>query len=105
VPELQPDQPRDPWRDLAEHAAESLNKGTRVIVSGTLRQRSYETDPKGNGDNGKRTVWEIRATEIGAALSYATAKVTKAKRDSAPLPEDPYANANANNGYSDEPPF
>ena len=91
------------WRELAEHAAESLTKGTRVIVSGALRQRTYETEPKGNGDNGKRTVWEVRASEIGAALSYATAEVKKVKRDSVPLPDDPYANGD--HGYSDEPPF
>jgi single-strand DNA-binding protein len=91
------------WRTLAEHAAESLAKGTRVIVSGTLRQRAYETEPRGDGDTGKRSVWEIRAAEIGAALSYATAKVTKARHDSVPPPEDPYADDNG--GYSVEPPF
>jgi single-strand DNA-binding protein len=100
------------WNDLADHAAESLTKGARVIVAGTLRQRTYETDSKGPGDNGKRSVWEIRASEIGAALSYATVKVTKASRDTVPVPEDPYVTANAAaaptnsaRGYSDEPPF
>jgi single-strand DNA-binding protein len=91
------------WRELAEHAAESLTKGARVVVAGTLRQRTYEPKDKAPGDSGKRTVWEIRASEIGAALSYATVQVTKVRRDSVPLPDDPYASDNG--GYSDKPPF
>lgn len=101
------------WRDLAEHAAESLTKGERVIVTGTLRQRDYEAT-----DGSKRTVWEVAASEVGAALSYATVKIARARRDSVPLPEDPRSpagrpasSARASSGpaapadYPDEPPF
>lgn len=62
------------WRDAAEHAAESLTRGMRVIATGTLRQRSYEKDGQ------KRTVVELDVEEIGPSLKYATAKVTKANR-------------------------
>jgi single-strand DNA-binding protein len=105
------------WRNLAEHVAESLAKGARVMVAGTLRQRSYEAESRGQGDNGKRYVWEIHASDVGAALLYATAKISKAARSDAPMPEDPYAtsaassngrppaSSNEANGYSDEPPF
>lgn len=91
------------WRHLAEHIAESVAKGDRVIVSGTFRQRDYETT---NGE--KRTVWELAVSEAGAALSYATAKVAKAKRDNVPVPDDPWAReapAPAGPSYADEPPF
>jgi single-strand DNA-binding protein len=71
------------WRDLAEHAAESLRKGTRVIVWGRLSQRSYQTD---KGEN--RTVFEMTADEIGASLKYATVQVRKATRDKVPHPAD-----------------
>lgn len=91
------------WRDLAEHAVGSLAKGTRVIVVGTIRQRTYQTEPRSPDDSGKRTVWEVRATEIGAALTYATVTITKAKRDSAPVTS---GNSPADsNAYSEEPPF
>jgi len=60
------------WRQVAENVAESLSKGMRVIVQGRLRSRSYETR---EGD--RRTVFEIEVDEIGPALRYATAKVTK----------------------------
>ena len=63
------------WRQPAENAAESLTKGTRVIVTGRLRQRSYEA-PQGE----KRTVTELDADEIGASLRYATTKITKTSR-------------------------
>jgi single-strand DNA-binding protein len=63
------------WRDYAEHVAESLHRGDRVIVSGRLRQRSYEKDGE------KRTVIELEVDEIGPSLRYATAKVTKAARN------------------------
>lgn len=74
------------WQQLAEHVAESLNRGSRVIVSGTMRQRSYE-DKTGE----KRYVWELHADAIGAELSYATAKIHKASRGTAP--DDPWAEA------------
>lgn len=62
------------WRDAAEHAADSLTKGMRVIATGNLKQRSYEKDGQ------KRTVVELDVEEIGPSLKYATAKVTKAQR-------------------------
>jgi single-strand DNA-binding protein len=60
------------WRQAAENVAESLQKGMRVIVQGRLRSRSYETR-----DGERRTVFEIDVDEIGPALRYATAKVTR----------------------------
>ena len=60
------------WRDAAENVAESLGRGTRVIVSGRLKARSYETR-----EGEKRTVFEIDVDEVGPALRYATAKVTR----------------------------
>jgi single-strand DNA-binding protein len=74
------------WRDLAEHVAESVSKGDRVIVNGTLRQRDYETK-----EGEKRTVWEVAASEVGAALRYATVKVSKVRRDSIPPAENPWS--------------
>ena len=63
------------WREAAENVAESLTKGTRVIVSGRLKQRSYD-DREGQ----RRTVVELEVDEIGPSLRYATAKVNKANR-------------------------
>jgi single-strand DNA-binding protein len=64
------------WRDLAEHVAESVTRGTRVIVTGRLEQRSWET-PEGD----KRSRTEIVADEIGPSLRYATAVVHKITRE------------------------
>ena len=63
------------WRQAAENAAESLQRGMRVVVSGRLKARSYETR-----EGEKRTVFEIDVDEIGPSLKYATAKVTKTTR-------------------------
>jgi single-strand DNA-binding protein len=63
------------WRQAAEHVAESLQKGARVIVQGRLKQRSFETR-----EGEKRTVIELDVDEIGPSLRYATAKVVKAAR-------------------------
>jgi single-strand DNA-binding protein len=63
------------WRDAAEHVAESLQRGARVIVQGRLRQRSYETR-----EGEKRTVYELEVDEIGPSLRYATAKVQRMGR-------------------------
>ncbi|HEY0536198.1 MAG TPA: single-stranded DNA-binding protein [Actinoplanes sp.] len=63
------------WRDAAEHVAESLQRGARVIVQGRLRQRSYETR-----EGEKRTVYELEVDEIGPSLRYATAKVQRMNR-------------------------
>ena len=103
------------WRDAAEHVAESLTRGSRVIVQGRLRQRSYETR-----EGEKRGVIELDVDEIGPSLRYATAKVTKANRgsgsnnsfgggsanQSAPS-DDPWGSAPQSNfgGGTDEPPF
>ncbi len=65
------------WREAAENVAESLHRGTRVVVSGRLVSRSWDT-PEGE----KRTVMEMQADEIGPSLKYATASVTKAQRGS-----------------------
>ena len=60
------------WRQYAENVAESLQKGMRVIVQGRLKSRSYETR-----EGERRTVFEVDVEEIGPALKYATAKVTR----------------------------
>ncbi len=115
------------WRQAAENVAESLQKGTSVIVQGRLKQRSYETK-----EGEKRTVYELDVDEIGPSLRWATAKVTKASRGgggggyggggqsfgggggggggSASSNDDPWATAPAgggasSGGWSDEPPF
>jgi single-strand DNA-binding protein len=63
------------WRDAAENVAESLQRGARVLVSGRLRSRSYETK-----EGEKRTVFELDVDEVGPSLRYATAKVAKTSR-------------------------
>jgi len=63
------------WRQLAEHVAESLAQGTRVIVTGRIQSRSWETE-----DGQKRNVIEIEADEVGPSLRWATAQITKATR-------------------------
>src|SRR5580765_5388660 len=107
------------WRQAAENAAESLQRGMRVIASGRLKQRSYETR-----EGEKRTVIELDVEEIGPSLKYASAKVNRTQRgsgggggfgasgssdaggaSSAPS-DDPWSSAPpAGGGYSDEPPF
>lgn len=67
------------WRQAAENVAESLTKGSRVIVSGRLKQRSYETR-----EGEKRSVIELEVEEIGPSLKYATAKVNRAGRGDGP---------------------
>lgn len=81
------------WNDLAEHVAESLTRGSRVIVTGVMRQRSYETK-----EGEKRYIWEVHADEVGAGLRYATVKIHKATRGNAP--EDPWADSRGNSGGS-----
>jgi single-strand DNA-binding protein len=96
------------WRELAEHIVETFNKGDRVIVHGTLRQRDYEVPAKDDDLGGKRTSWEVNVTDAGPSLKYATCKVKKTVRDRVPPPEDPWENATpsqpAAGGYSDDPP-
>jgi single-strand DNA-binding protein len=107
------------WRQAAENVAESLQRGMRVIVSGRLKQRSYETK-----EGEKRTVYEIEVDEVGPSLKNATAKVNKTQRGGGgggfgAADNDPWASAtpaaagggsaggggwNAP-GAGDEPPF
>lgn len=105
------------WRQIAENVAESLTRGSRVIVSGRLKQRTYETR-----EGEKRTVYELEVEEIGPSLRYATAKVHKMNRSSGGAsasssngqPQDGYndpwaVNTNAGpsvqSNFDDEPPF
>ncbi|MBO0898628.1 single-stranded DNA-binding protein [Cellulomonas sp. zg-ZUI222] len=120
------------WREAAESVAESLTKGTRVIVQGRLVQRSYETR-----EGEKRTVYELQVDEVGPSLRYATAKVTRTQRSGGGggfgggsgggggfggggfsgggassggggQTDDPWATpagGGSGGGYSDEPPF
>ena len=83
------------WRDAAEHVAESLTRGNRVVVQGRLRQRSFETR-----DGDKRTVVELDVDEIGPSLRYATVKVTKASRSGAES-----SGADSSGGSDEQPPF
>jgi len=106
------------WREFAEHVAGSLTKGSRVIATGRLKQRSYETK-----EGEKRTSIELEVDEIGPSLRYATAQVTRAasSRDGGGAPsrgavaDEPWAASapeapagdvwNTPGSYSDETPF
>jgi len=106
------------WREAAENVAESLTKGMRVLASGRLVQRSYETR-----EGEKRTVYELQVDEVGPSLRYASAKVTRAQRSGGGgggfgggggggggggATDDPWATSPASGGdasLSDEPPF
>ena len=120
------------WRQAAENVAESLTRGMRVIVSGRLRQRSYETK-----EGEKRTVYEVEVDDVGPSLRNASAKVNRIARSGAGDgggygggqrgsggsggrssggqgssggghgggESDPWATDSAGGGYSDEPPF
>jgi single-strand DNA-binding protein len=118
------------WRQAAENVAESLQRGMRVIVSGRLRQRSYETK-----EGEKRTVYEVEVDDVGPSLRNASAKVNRIARSSSGdggygggqrgsggsggrpsggqgsssgghggAEADPWA-SDSSGGYSDEPPF
>jgi single-strand DNA-binding protein len=103
------------WRQAAENVAESLTRGMRVIASGRLKQRSFETR-----EGEKRTVVELDVDEIGPSLRYATAKVNRTQRgstsggfgssgtESSTPADDPWGSAppsTGGGGFSDEPPF
>ncbi|TQM01691.1 single-stranded DNA-binding protein [Pseudonocardia kunmingensis] len=100
------------WRQPAENVVETLTRGMRVMVTGRLRQRSFETR-----EGEKRTVVELEVDEVGASLRYATAKVNKVKtattgpgRNSGlggDPAEDPWASASpaGQPATADEPPF
>jgi single-strand DNA-binding protein len=103
------------WRELAEHVAESLNRGHRVVVTGRLKQSNWET-PEGD----KRSSIDLDVDEIGPSLRWATVKVTKTTRSGSGATDanDPWANppasdpwaapaapAGAGVGGGGEPPF
>src|SRR5712691_9172380 len=119
------------WRQAAENVAESLQRGMRVIVSGRLRQRSYETK-----EGEKRTVYEVEVDDVGPSLRNASAKVNRVARSGSGDggygggqrgsggsggrsaggqgnsggghgggEADPWATDSPGGGYSDEPPF
>ncbi|SDD60865.1 single-stranded DNA-binding protein [Glycomyces harbinensis] len=111
------------WRQYAENVAESLSRGTRVIVQGRLKQRSYETR-----EGEKRTVYELDVEEVGPALRFSTAKLNKSGSGSGggggrsfggggnssgggSAPDDPWASAApagapaGNAGFDEDPPF
>lgn len=96
------------WRQAAENVAESLVRGARVVVTGRLVQRSFETK-----EGEKRTSIELQVDEIGPSLKYATAKVNKVSRDggggsfgggsSAPAADDPWGSKPASGGSASFP--
>ncbi len=86
------------WRQAAENVAESLTRGARVVVSGRLKQRSFETK-----EGEKRTVVELEVDEVGPSLRYATAKVTKASRGSGGGTGGGGFGASGSSGGSDDP--
>jgi single-strand DNA-binding protein len=89
------------WRGQAEHLAESLGKGDRVMVTGRLRQRSWET-PEGD----KRSVTELEADEVGASLKWATAKVERAsQRGNGERSHGRERQAERGGDFNDSPPF
>lgn len=99
------------WRQAAENVTESLTKGTRVIVQGRLKQRSFETK-----EGEKRTMMELEVDEIGPSLKWASATVNRpdrsgGQRGAAPA-DDPWGSPPASRpaggyggGFADEPPF
>ena len=87
------------WRQAAENAAETLRRGMRAIVTGRLRQRSYETK-----EGEKRTVYELQVDEAGPSLRNATAQVTKTARPGNGQAADA-GDSSDSGGFSDEPPF
>jgi len=94
------------WRQAAENVTESLTKGTRVIVTGRLKQRSYDKDGQ------TRTVIELEVDDIGPSLLWASAKVNRGQRGTtggspATQTEDPWATPApaTSSAYGNEPPF
>jgi len=93
----------DPYarRDQAEHLADSLSKGDRVMVTGRLRQRSWET-PEGE----KRSVAELEADEVGASLKFATAKVERtSQRGNGDRTQGRERAAERGGDFDEAPPF
>ena len=94
------------WRQMAENAAETITKGTRLIIQGRLRQRSYDAK-----DGTKRTVIELDVDEVGPSLKYATATVRRADRGATTRPDTTHGDqwaaqpATVGAGRDDSPPF
>src|ERR671937_290772 len=88
------------WRGQAEHLADSLTTGARVMVTGRMRQRSWET-PEGE----KRSVTEIEAEEVGASLKWATAKVERATSRGNGERADGRERPAERGDFNDPPPF
>jgi len=88
------------WRQAAENVCESLQRGMRVIVSGRLKQRQYETR-----EGEKRTVYEIEADDVGPSLRNASAKVAKSERQQAASAAPAQARGSSDDPWSSEPPF
>lgn len=76
------------WREQAENVAETLTKGMRVIAQGYLKQRSYDTK-----EGEKRTVYELEVQEVGPALRFASAKVTRTQRSGGGFQQSPQQSA------------
>ena len=89
------------WRGQAEHLAESPGKGDRVMVTGRLRQRSWETP-----DGDKRSVTELEADEVGASLKWATAKVERtSQRGNGDRGQGQERQAKRGGAFNDPAPF
>ena len=92
------------WREMAENIGESVQKGARVVVTGRLEQRSWESQ---EGD--KRSTVEVVADEVGPSLRWATATVVRNERRSSEggpsAPPPPREPAGATSSYPDEEPF
>jgi single-strand DNA-binding protein len=86
------------WRHAAENLAESLTKGTRILLTGVLRQHEWETR-----EGEKRYSFEVDTTEIGASLKWATVTVNKPTRTTST--DDPYTTTPSGPTTGDEPPF
>jgi single-strand DNA-binding protein len=88
------------WRELAENLSQSASKGTRVMITGLLRQRDWQ-----DSDGNKRTSYEVQAEEAGISLRWATAKVSRTARSSSPAPDDPWSNGTQHVETRPEPPI
>ena len=90
------------WKEYAEHVAETLTKGMRIIVHGRLKSRSYEAR-----DGSRRTVFEVEVDEVGPSLRYATATITRTQNGQRPqqTQQQPVRDPWASPTSTDEPPF
>jgi single-strand DNA-binding protein len=86
------------WGEMAENVAESVLKGTRVVVSGRLEQRSWETD-----DGDKRSTVEVVADEVAPSLRWATAEVTRTPKTNAPSNNTRQSSRDTGYGFDEEP--